>query len=102
VIGNDRPAAGPSKDFVHARAPTPQETPGEERRVVEVPPEREDPHLELDRKRKDTPRRGLVRRHLFAFAVGLPLSTVAVPGGYLYWDYAEHFETTDDAFICVS
>jgi membrane fusion protein (multidrug efflux system) len=40
-----------------------------------------------------------VRRHLFAFAVGLPLSTVAVPGGYLYWDYAEHFETTDDAFI---
>jgi Biotin-lipoyl like len=20
-------------------------------------------------------------------------------GGYLYWDYAEHFETTDDAFI---
>jgi membrane fusion protein, multidrug efflux system len=23
----------------------------------------------------------------------------AAAGGYLYWDYAEHFETTDDAFI---
>ena len=24
---------------------------------------------------------------------------MTVPSGYLYWDYARHFETTDDAFI---
>ncbi len=24
---------------------------------------------------------------------------VALPAGYLYWDYASHFESTDDAFI---
>jgi len=98
VIGNDRMFADAGKDFVHGRAPRPQGAPVGERRVVEMPPEREDQHLEPDRKGKDQPRKGLVRRHLFAFAVGL-LFTVAAPGGYLYWDYAEHFETTDDAFI---
>src|SRR5713226_10169644 len=24
---------------------------------------------------------------------------VALPAGYVYWDYASHFESTDDAFI---
>ena len=24
---------------------------------------------------------------------------LALPAGYLYWDYTSHFETTDDAFI---
>jgi HlyD family secretion protein len=27
------------------------------------------------------------------------LITAALGGGYLYWDYASHFESTDDAFI---
>jgi membrane fusion protein (multidrug efflux system) len=31
--------------------------------------------------------------------VGLLLFAVAAAGGYLYWDNAGHFETTDDAFI---
>ena len=35
----------------------------------------------------------------FAFAVGLPLFTVVAAGGYLYWDYARHFQSTDDAFF---
>jgi membrane fusion protein, multidrug efflux system len=99
VIGDERPSADSRKDFVHARAPRPQEPPDDERPIVELPPEREDQHLELDRKRNDTPRRGLLRRRPFAFAVGLPLFILAAGGGYLYWDYAEHFETTDDAFI---
>jgi membrane fusion protein (multidrug efflux system) len=98
VIGNDLPAADAGKDFIHARAPAPQEPSGE-RRIVELPPDREDQRLEPDRKRETKPRRGLLRRHLFAFAVGLPLFTGAAPSGYLYWDYTEHFETTDDAFI---
>jgi len=98
VIG-ERPSADLIKDFLHTRAPRPQEPPDDERPIVELPPEREDQHLELDRKLKDTPRRGLLRRHPIAFVVGLPLFILAAGAGYLYWDYAEHFETTDDAFI---
>jgi membrane fusion protein (multidrug efflux system) len=30
---------------------------------------------------------------------GLILLVVLLPAGYLYWDYASHFESTDDAFI---
>jgi membrane fusion protein, multidrug efflux system len=97
VIGDARPSADPR--FVDTRAPRPQEPPDEERPIVKLPPGREDQHLELDRKRKDTPRKGLLRRHPFAFVVGLPLFILAAAGGSLYWDYAEHFETTDDAFI---
>ena len=40
-----------------------------------------------------------MRRHPYAFVVGLPLFILAAGAGSLYWDYAEHFETTDDAFI---
>jgi membrane fusion protein, multidrug efflux system len=98
VIG-ERPSADLVKDFLHARAPRPQEPPDDERPIVELPPGREDQHLELDRKLKDTPRKGLLRRHPFAFVVGLPLFILASGAGSLYWDYAEHFETTDDAFI---
>ena len=98
MIGYARPSADPRTDFVDARAPRPQEPPDDERPIVKLPPEREDQHLELDRKRKDTPRKGLLRRHPFAFVVGLPLF-ILVAGAGLYWDYAEHFETTDDAFI---
>jgi membrane fusion protein (multidrug efflux system) len=38
------------------------------------------------------------RRLLMPAAIALLASAAAV-GGYLYWDNAQHFETTDDAFI---
>ena len=41
----------------------------------------------------------LLRRHPIAFLLGLILFIAAAAGGYLYWDYAEHFQSTDDAFI---
>ena len=44
-------------------------------------------------------RRGIVRRHpLGTLMAALMLGVVAF-GGYVYADYAGHFETTDDAFI---
>jgi membrane fusion protein, multidrug efflux system len=98
VIGNDRPAAHAGKDFVHARAPRPHERPDGERRIVELP-RREDQPREPDGERKDKAPGGFRRRHPLAFVVGLPLLTLAAAGGYLYWDYARHFESTDDAFI---
>jgi membrane fusion protein (multidrug efflux system) len=83
---------------LRARAPAPREVPPDERRIVEVPPKREEPP-EQDRERADDPRRGVLRRHPFEFAIGLVLFILATAGGYLYWDYARHFESTDDAFV---
>jgi membrane fusion protein, multidrug efflux system len=40
-----------------------------------------------------------LRWHPLAFIGGLILLIVLLPAGYLYWDYASHFESTDDAFI---
>ena len=81
---------------LRARAPAPREVPPRERRIVEVPPERESQHPD---ERSDEPRRGLLRRHPFAFVIGLILFVLLAAGGYLYWDYARHFESTDDAFV---
>ena len=41
----------------------------------------------------------MLRRHPLSFVGGLILLAVLLPAGYLYWDYASHFESTDDAFI---
>ena len=46
----------------------------------------------------DTPRKRRPRR-LLSLSLGAVLLASTVAGGYLYWDYARHFETTDDAFI---
>lgn len=47
----------------------------------------------------DKSRRGWLRRHPLVLALCLLFLVLAAPAGYLYWDYAAHFETTDDAFI---
>jgi membrane fusion protein, multidrug efflux system len=59
---------------------------------------REEPVLDHER-RGETGRRSLLRRHPVAFALGFLVLTALLPAGYLYWDYADHFETTDDAYI---
>ena len=95
---NERERSTADSGQVRARAPAPREVPPDERRIVEVPPKREEPP-EQDRERGDEPRRGVLRRHPFAFAIGLVLFILAAAGSYLYWDYARHFESTDDAFV---
>jgi membrane fusion protein (multidrug efflux system) len=70
-----------------------------ERRIVDLAPDRNDKPLDQDREGGDKPRKGFLRRHPFASAIGLLLLLVAAAGLYLYWDNARHFETTDDAFI---
>jgi membrane fusion protein, multidrug efflux system len=45
-----------------------------------------------------SPRNIIRRRPLGALTAAL-VTVGAVFAGYLYWDYAAHFETTDDAFI---
>ncbi len=55
-----------------------------------------DGHASL--KLRDAPRNGGPRR-LRALSLGALLLASVAGGGYLYWDNASHFETTDDAFI---
>jgi len=101
----ERPAWHDPGDSVHARGRLPGQRPDEcrvdECRVAEAPLRRDDPQQERDREqdREGGPRRGLLRRHPLAFLVGLILCILVTGAGYLYWDYARHFETTDDAFI---
>jgi membrane fusion protein (multidrug efflux system) len=97
VAGNNEPSA--EAGAVRARAPTPGAKPPGERRIVEVPREREDQRVDRGREPADEPRRSLLRRHPFASVIGLILFMLAAAGGYLYWDYARHFESTDDAFV---
>jgi membrane fusion protein (multidrug efflux system) len=91
---------GESQFPTRLRAPTPQNHAPSELRAEALAPKGEDHHVEhADDERRDEPRKGLPRRHLFAFPGALILFFVALPAGYVYWDYASHFESTDDAFI---
>jgi membrane fusion protein, multidrug efflux system len=44
-------------------------------------------------------RKSWLRRHPIAVVFALLCLALALPAGYLYWDYTSHFETTDDAYI---
>jgi membrane fusion protein, multidrug efflux system len=48
---------------------------------------------------KDEGQKRRFRRRRTRIALGLLCSLVVAAGGYLYWDNARRFETTDDAFI---
>src|SRR4051812_26700367 len=48
---------------------------------------------------KDTPRRSLARRHPIALPIAMAVLALVAASGYLDWDDARHFQTTDDAFI---
>jgi membrane fusion protein (multidrug efflux system) len=86
-------------DAVRARGPAPQEYPADARPVVDSPPLHDDQHPDQDDERADATRAGFWRRHPFAVALGLFICAVAAAGGYVYWDYARHFASTDDSFI---
>jgi membrane fusion protein (multidrug efflux system) len=92
------PPVDDRKPSSRGRTPAPQER-APARRIVGVPHERTDEHPEQNRGGGDGPRRGVLRRHPSMVALGLALFAAAAGLGYLYWDYARHFETTDDAFI---
>jgi membrane fusion protein (multidrug efflux system) len=93
VNGNDAAVVDAGQDASPTRAL--EERPPGGRRVSQSPPEPEG----QDRKGGDKPRKGFVRRHPLSCVIGLATLAAAAAGGYLYWDYAQHFETTDDAFI---
>jgi membrane fusion protein (multidrug efflux system) len=81
--------------FVRAREPATQEQRPGEAPVVKSPPLYEDQTPEHDGHKP----RGRSSRRRLAFALGLIVLIPVTAGGYLYWDNAGHFQSTDDAFI---
>jgi membrane fusion protein (multidrug efflux system) len=96
----DRKSADPNDEAVRAHAPVRGEQPSREQPVVDAPPLHDDQPSDQDGHRADEPpRAGLLKRHPFASVVGLLLLIATVGAGYLYWDNAQHFESTDDSFV---
>jgi membrane fusion protein (multidrug efflux system) len=52
-----------------------------------------------DAKNNKGARLGFFYRRPIEVLIGLIALVAVAIGGYVYWDYARHFETTDDAFI---
>jgi membrane fusion protein, multidrug efflux system len=75
------------------REATPRESPAARR-----PPSPVQPDGERPRAAGKARRNGLLRRPVVS-AIGAVLLAAALGGGYVYLDYARHFQSTDDAFI---
>jgi membrane fusion protein, multidrug efflux system len=90
------PGGAPAGQETRARRPLARELPQEteDRRVP--PPSEPDRQAKTRADDKLHPNKTL--RALRASLAALLLASVA-GGGYLYWDNASHYETTDDAFI---
>jgi len=85
---------------VALRVPEREAPPAAERPAKPVVPDAERGPPPGDQQDKSGPvRRGWLRRHPFLAALGLTALTIATAAAYLYWDNAQHFESTDDAFI---
>jgi len=62
-------------------------------------PEGQDQHPAQDNGPRGEPRGALLRRHPLASVLGLLVVMMGAACGFLYWNDAEHFASTDDAFI---
>jgi membrane fusion protein (multidrug efflux system) len=85
------PNGQPCEEQVTARDTSRQKTPGKE--PGSSPARVEEPAS--PRRRAD----GFLRRRPVISAIGAMLIASVMGAGYLYLDYAEHFQSTDDAFI---
>jgi membrane fusion protein, multidrug efflux system len=99
VPQDDKTAADGGTDSIRARGPAPQQRLPGEPAVVDSPPLHDDQLPDQKHERGNKSGGGFLRRHLLASAIGLPLFISVAAAGYLYWDYAQHFESTDDAYI---
>ncbi|MFZ0205714.1 MAG: hypothetical protein WAL59_06285, partial [Roseiarcus sp.] len=91
-------ALGPS-GRPRSRTPAPREAPDVKTDRSRPRPKPEPERRQGDSDEGEAPRRGFLRRHPVRAAIGAASLLLAAGAGYVYWDYASHFESTDDAFI---
>ena len=87
----------PASHEPHTRSARPETTPTAP--AQERPANRQPTPPAALQEDPDTAPRGFLRRRPVVSAIGAVLLAATRGGGYLYMDYAEHFESTDDAFI---
>jgi membrane fusion protein (multidrug efflux system) len=80
-----------------AREPNPPARPDRQPEDAKPPTDERNGQAE-DRSGHDT-RKSLLRRRPITVATGAFLLAAAAAGGYVYWNYSERFQSTDDAFI---
>ncbi len=102
--GSDDPAYKQLwREKLKVRAPSTLERPAVEAPRPQVPAEEKpaEPEKVHDKPEGSSgaPRRSFLRRRPFTSGMFAILLAASLGGGYLYWDYAGHFETTGDAFI---
>jgi membrane fusion protein, multidrug efflux system len=88
------PSAGSDREEVIARAPSPHQSPAARAPAPPLQSEAARPTANGTEHRA-----GFLRRRPVVSAIGAVLLASAIAGGYLYMDYVEHFESTDDAFV---
>jgi membrane fusion protein (multidrug efflux system) len=88
----------PRKERPEAEAPSISKRPAGEPRNRELPAETDEQPTPPDVSSEES-RKHFRRRHPIATVVGSVLLVLAAAGGYVYWNYASDFESTDDAFI---
>jgi len=94
VPASHDPSFESDRQEVTARAPFPQESPAAGAPASPVPAETARPEATGKERRAS-----FLRRRPVVSAIGAVLLASAIAGGYLYMDYARHFESTDDAFV---
>jgi len=94
VPASHDPSFESDRQEVTAEAPSLQESPAA--RAFASPVRAETARPEATGKER---RASFLRRRPVVSAIGAVLLASAIGGGYLYMDYAGHFESTDDAFI---
>jgi membrane fusion protein, multidrug efflux system len=94
--GERQPLRGAGSDLAEMPASISRDDDAGRLQVAAKAPGGQGPNIE---RRDDRARKSMLRRHPRALALGAALFLAATPAGYLYWDYAAHFESTDDAFV---
>src|ERR1700674_1416202 len=93
--GNGAVRALRESDGARARGPAPRDR----RPRADPPPADPPPKQDVSGDIGAPQRRRITARRAIAVAIGLIVLAAAAAGGYVYWDYAAHFQSTDDAFI---
>ncbi len=96
--GENRAYSQPWREKLKARAPSILERPEPENLRPEVLAEAEEQQPQGG-SGSGAPRKGFLRRRPITSAAAAILIAAAIGSVYLYWDYAQHFESTDDAFV---
>jgi membrane fusion protein, multidrug efflux system len=98
--GSDDPAYKQLwREKLKVRAPSKAERPAVEPPRPTSPAEEDEAQQSAAGASNGAPKKSFLRRRPFTAAAAAILLSAALGGGYLYWDYAHHFESTDDAFV---